>query len=181
MLNIPERHKEIVSKFKEGKRAIFKASEEEMQHYQHELENAIDAQNLKSLEQIFCILANTQQKDLRFEEAILDILKSFETYNSDQIIMALSVTRKHIIEAKQINGLRQSANLLQVMEKLLYHSDHEVVEWTLRLIEEMGSQAIYFKRHFPKIMPGLFTFNKHKKNIKELVYILEKRFQNFPI
>lgn len=181
MINVQERYLEIISRLKAGKRAIFKATESEMACFHSELETAIKDQNANAIEELFCILSNTQQKDLRFEESLLVYLSKPESLSTDQIIMALSVVRKHIIEAKQINGMRQDIKLLQILEKLLYSPEPEVVEWSLRLIEEMGSQAAYFKRHFVKIMPGLITFNKHKKNIKELVFILDNRFKNFPI
>lgn len=180
MISSSDRYQALIKKLKAGQRAIFKASPEEIALYLSELAQANQSKDETKLEQLFCLLSNTQQKDLRFEEEIQKILADFKHYSPDLIIKALSAARKHILEARFIQGDRLKGDFLILLEPLLYHSSPEVVEWTLRLVEEMGTQAIFFKKHFAKIMPGLLTFNKHKKNIKELIFMIDSRYKNFP-
>lgn len=180
MLNLEKRYQKVLSELKKGHRALFKAEDTEVTEYLKHFEISLEKKDTKVLEMLFCVLSNTEHKDLRFEPYLLRFFNDVDDYNDELIIMCLSVARRHIIEARQIKGQRQDISFLKVLEKLIFHKSYEVVEWSLRLIEELGAQGLYFKRHFPKLMPGLLTFNKHKKNIKELVFILDQRFKSFP-
>ena len=91
--------------------------------------------------------------------------------------MALGVARKHIIEARHKDGYRMEMDFLEVLKETLDHEDYEVKEWSLRLIEGLGSQSLFFKEQVLSIKPKLTLFNEHKKMVKEIIELLEKRWK----
>jgi hypothetical protein len=169
---IEEKYAQIITVLKKGHRYQKKLTENEIDSLNQALKNTNEP---KQLEKIFCIIDNTQTRSLKFSKPILDILNS--DHSSNILVFALEASRKHVLEANFTKGNRLDLNTLDTFKGLLSHTDPEVVEWTLRVIDEMGGQGIYFKSIFDTIKPKLALFNNHKKNIKMIITMLEKRWE----
>jgi hypothetical protein len=169
---IEEKYALIISVLKKGHRFQEKLTEEEIDFLSESLQNTTDP---GQLEKLFCIIDNTQTRSLKFSPAILKVLNS--DHPSNILVFALESSRKHVLEANFIKGNRLDLEALDTFKSLLTHADPEVVEWTLRVIDEMGGQGIYFKSFFDTIKPKLAMFNNHKKNIKMIIKMLEKRWE----
>jgi hypothetical protein len=96
------------------------------------------------------------------------------------IVFAMNCARKHIIDARFQRGQRLDYEFLELLKKLLFHSNPEVVEWTLRLIESCGNQGVYFLKEFDKIKPPPWKwFNAHQRAVREIITLLERRWSPF--
>ena len=99
------------------------------------------------------------------------------------IIYLLSVSRKHLIEKKFLEGNPIPKNFIKSLENLLEHYENinpEVIEWTLRTIEQLGNQSLKLRETVLKIKPSWGSlFNQHKKSSKQIIELLEKRWAPF--
>lgn len=171
-MDIQTTYKKILSEIEQGHRGLVKINSDDFKQLNEKL-------SLKEeLEEVLCIIEHAMTPDLRFEKNLLDILNSPVADNL--IIFALNSARKHIVEARFARGKRLEFDFLETLRKLLFHSNPEVVEWTLRLIEGCGNQGIYFLKEFDKIKPAPWKwFNVHQRAVREIITLLERRWSPF--
>ncbi len=169
---IDQKYSQIIDSLKKGHRFLDKLGDDEILILKENLESTKDAELLKK---IFCIIDNTQTRTTEFSKGIIKILN--EVHPTDIYIYALEASRKHVLEANFIKGHRLDLDSLNTFKSLLTHESPEVVEWTLRVIDEMGGQGIYFKSTFEQIKPKITLFNKHKRHVKMIINMLEKRWE----
>lgn len=173
-MNLEEKFKEIIKTLSQGHRYLKALEQNEIEWIEqnaHKLEG-------KELKMFFCILENTQTKDIGIGEKLCELMLQRELSDED-IVFALNASRRQVIEALQLKGKRLPAHYLSLLEGFLQHKNPEVVQWTLRLIDECGSQGIYFKKFFPSIKPSLFRlYNKNYRAVLELITFLERKWTN---
>lgn len=176
-MNLEETYRSIIDGLKNGGRGSVKLSKPEVVFLQKELEGLENAKTPDKIDQILCILSHDQGFHKELTPALINLIKNLN--NNDSLIFALSTFSRHGIAAKLREGERINEEILKILESLLLHEDHEVVEWVLRTIDEMGSQGQYFLPLLKKIKPGKVSalLNRHKKNIKEIIEMLEKRWR----
>lgn len=175
-MNIEAIYQKVLSELKEGHRALQRFTKAEMEELESLLEKNLPAGN--DLEKIFCLIEHAATPQLSLEPILLKALE--QKLSSPQLVFALNCARKHIIQARQARGMRLSFEFLEVLKKLLYSDSPEVVEWTLRSIEECGSQGVYFLREFDKIKPPPWKwFNEHQRAVREIIALLERRWGQF--
>ena len=146
-----------------------------------ELDNPSQSEEaLKALEKILCILDHTQKASSIFDELIE---KSFQKVNKPELIIyLLSVSQKHLIQKKFLEGNPIPKSFFKSLRHLLETGqDHpEVLEWTLRTIEQLGNQSIKLREDILKIKPTWGAlFNSNKKASKQIIEMLEKRWAPF--
>nr|MBA2405691.1 hypothetical protein [Bdellovibrionales bacterium] len=96
------------------------------------------------------------------------------------MVFALNCARKHIIQARFKRGHRLHFDFLNILKQLLFSKSPEVVEWTLRTIEECGNQGVFFLQDFAKIKPPPWKwFNPHQRSVREIITMLERRWSRF--
>lgn len=170
-----EIYHDIIEKLKAGKRPLVKLSTEECHELREKLLQAANNQNKDELYPLLCILDNTQTFIPDLDQAFLIAFEKFQ--DSETLVLLLGCMQRHIIEYKAMGGNRLTMDFLKVLENGLRHEDPEVLEWTLRTIESMGSQGIFFKSIMKEVKPNvLAVFNKHKKASKQIIEMLEKRW-----
>lgn len=170
-----ELYNDIIDKLKAGKRPLVKLNSGEMAQLRDDFHRAINANNSEELIPILCILDNTQNFIPELDEHFIRSFKAFTDANIH--VLLLGCMQKHIIEFKGMQGNRLSMDFLKILEDGLRHEDPEVLEWALRIIESMGSQGIYFKSIIKEVKPSMMAvFNKHKKAAKQIIEMLEKRW-----
>jgi hypothetical protein len=174
-MNLDQEFNAVIEKLRNDERPLLKYSEEQFSELNLHWSNLLEKKNYNELYKVFCILDNTQNYNDIFTENI------YETFNrckdSQTIIYNLSAASKHIIAYNQKKGNRAPHDFVIKLKELLSHKDPEVLEWTLRTIEQLGSQAIFLKDDIMNSRPGILAiFDKHKKASKQIIEMLEKRW-----
>lgn len=170
-MDIENLYQKVIEDLVKGKRPHLELSTEQIDLIKTELQNR---SSKKELEPILCILDNSRTLSYEFYPGLLNILKNSK--DSELLVMCLGASRKHIIECRHKDGHRMEIDFLNTLKDLLKFDHYEVKEWTLRLIESLGSQSIFLKDDVLSIKPKLTIFNEHKKMTKELIELLEKRW-----
>lgn len=175
-MNLEETYQTIINGLKNGGRGSIKLSKEDVIFLQGEL-NRVAELTSERINQVLCILSHDQGYHKQLALPLLRLIKNIK--DSETLVFALSAFSRHGIAARLREGERMDMETLKMLETLLVHSSGEVVEWGLRTIDEMGSQGRYFLPLLQKIKPGMVAtlVNKHKKNSKEIIEMLEKRWR----
>lgn len=172
-MNLTETYQKILREIEQGHRGLIRLTNDDLEFLNNEIPVSLDQP--KKLEEILCVIEHSSSLFNKFEKNILLVLDS-EVPDSLKVF-ALNCARKHIVEARFQRGQRLEFDFLETLKKLLFHSNPEVVEWTLRLIEGSGNQGIYFLREFDKIKPPPWKwFNPHQRAVREIITLLERRW-----
>jgi hypothetical protein len=170
-MNIDEIYEKLIKNLGLGHRALMRFSKDELEILNLELLS----QSEHHLEKVLTILIHLATPQNLFEENLLKILKI--NLSAKICIFSLNASRKHVIEARKIKGQRLDFEFLEILKFKLYDSNPEIVEWTLRTIEESGSQGVYFLQELDKIKPPPWKwFNKHHRAVREIIALLERRW-----
>lgn len=177
-MDINAHYSKIIEELESGGRALQRFSESEITSLQTIFDAALIERDPETLEKILCIVDHSAVSHKGFEALIL---KCLSTDLPDRfIVFSLNCSRKHIIAERFKKGLRLDFEFLDILKKLLKHPSIEVVEWTLRTIEECGNQGIYFLKEFDKIKPPPWKwFNAHQRAVREIITLLERRWSRF--
>jgi hypothetical protein len=171
-------YQKIISEIKQGHRALTRFKENDLEELLQKLKINLDDKNLIELEKLLCLLEHSAALCLSAGPLLLEILNT--DLPDPLLIFALNASRRHIILAHFQRGHRLNFDFLETLKKLLYSSSPEVVEWTLRTIEECGNQGVYFLREFDKIKPAPWKwFNAHQRAVREIITMLERRWSRF--
>lgn len=177
-MNIEEIYQKIIQNVSQGERGLVRFSSQELGELEKFYLTALELRDFAQLEKILCLVEHSSNLNQKFAPLILETLKP--EHSDHLIVFALNCARKHIIQAQFQKGLRLHFDFLEALKKLLHHSSPEVVEWTLRTIEECGNQGIYFLKEFDKIKPAPWKwFNPHQRAVREIIAMLERRWSQF--
>ena len=178
MIDIDQEYSKVIEEIKKGYRALVRYKEDDLQELTLILDQKLAARDLLAIEKILCILEHSAGLYLKAELILLKVLNSDLPDNI--IVFALNGARRHIIQAQFQRGHRLKFDFLETLKKLLHSPSPEVVEWTLRTIEECGNQGVYFLREFDRIKPAPWKwFNAHQRAVRELITMLERRWSKF--
>jgi hypothetical protein len=173
--NIETHYQHILKSLEEGSRALVRFNRDELEFLLHKLQSYSD---LNELEKILCLIDHSAMDFGAFESLLINFLKS--ELPDRHLIFVLNCSRKHIIQARFKKGHRLGFEFLEALKPLLHHSSPEVVEWTLRTIEECGTQGVYFLQELAKIKPPPWKwFNAHQRSVREIIEMLERRWRRF--
>jgi len=177
-MNIEETYQKIISGLEKGSRSLIRYSKEEMDELTKIFESSISKENYELLEKVLCLIDHSAVDYSPWENAILKALG--HDLPPRLMIFALNCARKHIIQARFKRGARLEFDFLEVLQNLLFSKSPEVVEWTLRTIEECGNQGVFFLKDFDKIKPPPWKwFNQHQRSVREIITMLERRWSRF--
>lgn len=168
----------IMQELKAGHRALVRFNQDELEILEEKLNHVLVGKNLAELEKVLCLVEHSAALNSKFESGLLNVLNS--DLPDHLLVFALNGARKHIIQAKFQRGQRLNYEFLEALKKLLHSSSPELVEWSLRTIEECGNQGVYFLREFDKIKPPPWKwFNPHQRAVREIITLLERRWSRF--
>lgn len=177
-MNIDELYQKTISSLEKGERALNRFTKDELGELVELLNLEINNPDTARLEKILCLVDHTATDDGRFEPAILATLK--KQLPPRILVFALNCARKHIIQAHFKRGHRLEGEFLMILKALLHSKQPEVVEWTLRTIEECGNQGVFFLQDLDKIKPAPWKwFNPHQRAVREIITLLERRWSRF--
>lgn len=177
-MNVEERYQKIMQELERGGRGLERYSHDEMEFLEKELPRALDTGEGRYLEKILCLIDHSSANNPHFEKSLIRALNS--ALPDAILVFALNASRKHVVAARLQRGLRLEYDFLEALKKLLYSRSPEVVEWTLRTIEECSNQGVYFLREFDNIKPPPWKwFNAHQRAVREIIAMLERRWSRF--
>jgi hypothetical protein len=174
-MNIDDVYASILKELELGHRAFKKFTAPEIEELLLTFRACLSPLNSSELEKVLCLLDHSQQPNQKFEA---DLIQTLNLDLPDHLLVfAINASRRHIIQARFQKGHRLSFEYLEALKKLLHSRSPEVVEWTLRTIEECGNQGVYFLREFDKIKPPPWKwFNPHQRAVREIITLLERRW-----
>jgi hypothetical protein len=177
-MDIEGTYQKILSDLKNGSRALIRYSREEVSFIGNSFSASLTQKNFSHLEIILCLMDHAAMDHPEWEGHLLEALSKGLP---DQLqIFTINCSRKHILAARFKRGHRLHFEYLEILKRLLYSPSPEVVEWTLRTIEECGNQGIYFLKDFDNIKPPPWKwFNPHQRAVRELIALLERRWSRF--
>ena len=183
-MDYKETYSKILADLKDDKRPLLKLSKEDLNYLKVEWEDFFKEYTLNSsslalsnINKIICILDHTQSHSTIFGPIIIKTLNNIS--DVETIIFTLGVATKHIILKNFKEGTPPSAEFIQILESLLEHSNPEVLEWTLRTIDQLGAMSIRLRPKILEQRPSLLAiFNTHKKASRQIIQMLEKRWES---
>lgn len=177
-MDIEGTYQRILADLEKGSRALIRFSSEEIEQLTIIFDKTLEHQDFEELEKILCLVDHNAVDYAPWEGIILKALN--QDLPPHLMVFALNCARKHIIQSNFKRGQRLQLDFLQVLRKLLFSPSPEVVEWTLRTIEECGNQGVFFLKDFDKIKPPPWKwFNQHQRSVREIIAMLEKRWSRF--
>ncbi len=177
-MDLESRYAKIIAELDQGHRGLERFTDEEVTELRRLLQVSLAEKNWSSLEKSLCLIDHSASNIPELEEDLIALLNSdLPTHIK---VFTLDASRKHIINSRIQRGQRLTFEFLEALKKNLYAKSPEVVEWTLRTIEESGNQGVYFLREFDKIRPAPWKwFNAHQRAVVELITMLERRWRRF--
>jgi hypothetical protein len=177
-MNIEETYQKIINNLDGTSRGLIRFSSEEVEYLSLALEKNDILKNEGELEKLLCLIDHSATDHQAWEKPLLHLLQ--QNLAPRILVFVLNCSRKHIIQARFKKGQRLHFDYLQALQKLLFSSSPEVVEWTLRTIEECGNQGVFFLQDFDKIKPPPWKwFNAHNRAVREIITLLERRWRRF--
>lgn len=177
-MDLEARAAKILSELDKGHRGLERFSEEEVEVIRKELRRSLAEMNWPLLEKSLCLIDHSASNLPELEEDLIALLNS--DLPAHIKVFTLDASRKHIINSRVQRGQRLTFEFLEALKTNLYAKSPEVVEWTLRTIEETGNQGVYFLREFDKIRPAPWRwFNAHQRAVVEIITLLERRWRRF--
>jgi hypothetical protein len=177
-MDIQATYQKIISGLGKDSRALIRYSKDELEELSGVFNQALTTNDYDLIEKVLCLVDHSAADYSGWEKILLS------TLNKDLpprlTVFALNCARKHIIQARFKRGSRLQYDFLETLNKLLFSSSPEVVEWTLRTIEECGNQGVFFLKDFDKIKPPPWKwFNSHNRAVREIITMLERRWGRF--
>lgn len=173
-MNLEQRYQDVVSRLQKGHRVLDKLESEEIEF----LKNALleNRSNITQLEKVLCLIENTRTLTIKFEPELLELLSDF-SLPKDITIYILNACRKHSISSRIKSGDRLTSEFMYGLKNLFQHEEPEVIEWTLRVVDECGPQGVFFYKDIKELKPTFtWIFNKHRRAIVQLVDMFHKRW-----
>ncbi len=177
-MNLHERYDSIMKGLALGHRGLVRFHSDEIIELENLLSTMLEEKKITDLEKVLCLIEHSSIPHQGFEKSLISALNS--DLPDPLIIFALNAARKHVLQARFNKGNRLEYDFLETLKKLLHSKNPELVEWTLRTIEECGNQGVYFLQEFAKIKPAPWKwFNAHHRAVRELITLLERRWRRF--
>lgn len=173
-MEIDRAYLHVLAEIEKGHRGLVRFTADELEVLEQELRG----RDLPRLEKVLCLIDHSAVPHLGFEAELIALLKA--ELPAQLKVFVLNCVRKHVLQARGQKGQRLTFDFLEALKALLFAKDPMVVEWTLRTIEECGSQGVYFLREFDKIKPAPWKwFNEHQRAVREIIAMLERRWSQF--
>lgn len=175
-MDIESRYQKVLEELSLGHRGLQNYDAQEKEFLEMQLSSGLADKDWSRLEKLLCLIEHASANHPPFEA---ELIKALNSDLPDRLkVFVLNAARKHILNARLQRGQRLTFDFLEALRHLLHSKSPEVVEWTLRTIEECGNQGVYFLREFDKIKPPPWKwFNAHNRAVIEIITLLERRWR----
>jgi len=168
-MDLEARYQVVLQELAKGARGLQRYSPEEVAQLREALQTSV------SLTPTLCLVTHAAYPERSFEPILLELMQ--KPLSSSEMVYVLNAARKHIMQARFKEGLRLDLDFLERLRSLLRNSDPEVIEWTLRTVEECGSQGVLLSKDVAAVRPKVFSlWRAQNRTILELVTLLQRRW-----
>ncbi len=168
-LDLKKIHSDILAAHQAGGRGLRRFTPTEVEQLRLALQNPME-QHLAIM-----IAAHSSHSERELESTLQSLMTA--KLSTEDLVWLLNAVRRHIIQGRFKEGERLTHEFLEALKALLHHPEGQVVEWTLRTVEECGAQGIVFRPELAKIKPSFwFLWRAQSRTILELVTYLERRW-----
>lgn len=183
-MDIQNTYDKILQDLKNETRPLLKLKEEDFKECFLALGNSFenlknsynDKKSEEEIKQTLCILDHTTNHSPIFEGILCRILKA-DFITTEIKIYCLSATQGMIIQRRNFLGEKLPDFYLDTLELLLKSKDPELYEWTLRTIDETGSQGKSLAKTILSSRPRfLKMLNSHYRNSHDLIEMLTNKW-----
>ena len=179
MVDVKTAYVQVMSLLQAQKRAIHSFPLEELSSLWGQ---ALESQDFDSLKKILCLVKYSKEISPLFDSLFIETFHQLRKFQECDklIVFALGASWRHIIERSHKTGERIDHRFMDSLKALLNHKNPEILEWTLRTIDQMGGEALYFKDAIMKIRLGVgYFFQRNKKASFKIIQMLLKRWETY--
>ena len=144
-------------------------------------EKALEERDFDGLKQVLCLVQYSKEMSTLSVDLFVQTLHLLQGQKDSDplILLTLGASWRPVIVKSQKTGERISLSFMESLKKLLFHKNPEVLEWTLRTIDQLGGESIWFKDAIIKIRPGWGRFfNKNKRASFQIIDMLSRRWSH---
>jgi len=177
------RYHSLISALKQGRRPLQKYTSQEQAELLRWGETAL-AENLpEQLRQCLCLLDHAERSNPLYTDFLIEILQ--DQRNDETVIYALGTSAKHIVALYSSRGEKVPLKFRTALLELLKNKNWELLEWVLRIIEQLGNQTLMFIEPVQSIRPSLWQTlppplgNPHARNCRDIIKLLAARWRVF--
>ena len=176
-MDIDQYYKPLMEDLRLGKRVFFKAPKPVMRQISEYFAKTVQSGDKIGMRKALCLVDHCQLPQSLFTDTICQALE--KESDPELIVFLLSSSTTHIIRRIKEGEIRAPESYLQSLEKFLTHSNPEVVEWNLRIIEQMPKLPNALKLRVLKNKPSVLKIlDKHQKASRQIITMLEKRWHH---
>jgi len=178
--SIEDTYQRILTDLKAGKRPRLKLNKDEALSCSHFWHQTLEKKKYSDLTSLLCVLDHSDHHSRELSDLFISTIHQIKTEDKekDLLVYLLSGSIKHVIEWHGKKGDRAPMSYLNELKVTLHHKNLEVVEWSLRACESLGTQVLLLKDDIISSKPGfLKALNPHTKNINELIRFLSQRWE----
>ncbi len=169
-------YQQTLELLKAGKRPLLKFNDQELEAMAQAW-NELN-QRQASEKEYFPLLCLADHLTRSHESLLAPLIFTLENRSEeDLLVYTLTASFKVVIEECLRKNERIPFSFLNALKSPLKHESWEVLEWTLRVIDQLGQQSILLKSETLQRKPGLLQkLNPKTKNVFELIQMLDKRW-----
>ena len=151
-VNIDSVYQEIMNQLRAGKRPAIELSKDEVEFLCRYPENG--SRSLNDWRPWLAIVTHSRKGHFEFQSILVDLLHT--AIDPELLVFTLAAFQKHIIEFYQRKGERFPVQTIEALKAPLQNSHLEVVEWALKIIEQLGPQNRLLANALRKLRPGFW-------------------------
>lgn len=184
---IDEIYQNVISRLSDSSRARVELTEQNLEkiieEYEDKIKSSIDIENKKLLlKKYFFILSHANLTSQKTHQSLLNAFEFIKEkkLDTDYFIFLLSAIRRQFIDHQSRTGDKIPMDLIAHLKSLLTNKNPEILEWTLRTIENLGPQSLFFEKEILKLKPSLTKIlNVHQRNSFMLVDLIKDNWKRF--
>ena len=175
-MDIDAKYQETLELLKAEKRPFIKLNDEQLQQLA-QLWNELNSRTAPEAEffPVLCLADHLTRSHQALNSPLIFTLEHRKEENL--LVYSLSASFKIIVEECIRQNERIPFAFLKALKNPLAHESWEVLEWSLRVIDQLGAQSLFLKNEVLARRPNLLQkLNPKTKNIAELINTLERRW-----
>ena len=123
-----------------------------------------------------CVICHLSSPTPKLSDQLIKHLNP--NYPNDIQIFVLEAIQKHILDSRMLTGDRLSSNFLTTFNEYLQKAPKKTMHFIIGIIENSGSQGIYFRKTLQSIKWSIFdAFRSENRSSITRIDELEKRWQ----
>ncbi|PIP89494.1 MAG: hypothetical protein COW01_03280 [Bdellovibrionales bacterium CG12_big_fil_rev_8_21_14_0_65_38_15] len=168
---------ELMNRLEKDERPHLELSDDVLNQIKNLWTNALETQDNQRINSIMCVLDYTRHTYDLFDDHFYQTLES--TLSHTTLVFTLGASWKHMLGRWSRSGDRITMRYIEILRTFLNSKNHELVEWSLRTIDQIGPQGRLLQKEIAQNKMKLKSLiNPRAKAITQLVEMFEKRWSH---